>query len=111
MISNLLVAWGLMAACVAVHATGMAAVTRWRHAMPTRTQRMWPLTWLLIRLAGWIIVLHVIEITLWAVFYVWQGAMPDLQSALYFSAVTYTTTGYGDLLLPREWQLLGGSRP
>ena len=55
--------------------------------------------------------LHLIEITLWAVFYVWQDAMPDLQSALYFSAVTYTTTGYGDLVLPREWQLLGGVEP
>ena len=108
MISNLLVAWGLMAVCVAIHATGMA-VGHTLAAWPAhQAQRMWPLTWLLIRLAGWIIVLHVIEITLWAVFYVWQGAMPDLQSALYFSAVTYTTTGYGDLLLPREWQLLGG---
>jgi len=34
--------------------------------------------------------------------------MPDLASALYFSAVTYTTTGYGDLLLPKEWRLIGG---
>ena len=34
--------------------------------------------------------------------------MPDLMSALYFSAVTYTTTGYGDLVLPAEWRLVGG---
>jgi hypothetical protein len=33
--------------------------------------------------------------------------MPDLQSALYFSAVTYTTTGYGDLVLSKEWRLVG----
>jgi hypothetical protein len=33
---------------------------------------------------------------------------PGLQSALYFSAVTYTTTGYGDLVLPKEWRLVGG---
>ena len=33
--------------------------------------------------------------------------MPDAQSAFYFSAVTYTTTGYGDLVLPPEWRLLG----
>jgi voltage-gated potassium channel Kch len=43
----------------------------------------------------------------WAGFYVWKAAMPDLQSALYFSAVTYTTTGYGDLVLPQEWRLVG----
>ena len=34
--------------------------------------------------------------------------MPDLTSALYFSAVTYTTTGYGDLVLPDTWRLVGG---
>ena len=34
--------------------------------------------------------------------------MPDLSSAFYFSAVTYTTTGYGDLVLPKEWRLVGG---
>ena len=64
-------------------------------------------TWLFIRLAGWIVLLHLIEITVWASFYVWTDAMPDLPSALYFSAVTYTTTGYGDLVLPQEWRLVG----
>jgi hypothetical protein len=34
--------------------------------------------------------------------------MPDLSSALYFSAVTYTTTGYGDVVLPEGWRLVGG---
>lgn len=34
--------------------------------------------------------------------------MPDFQSALYFSAITYTTTGYGDFVLPPEWRLVGG---
>lgn len=32
----------------------------------------------------------------------------DLPSAFYFSAVTYTTTGYGDRVLPEEWRLVGG---
>ena len=34
--------------------------------------------------------------------------MPDLPTAFYFSAVTYTTTGYGDLVLPHDWRLVGG---
>lgn len=50
---------------------------------------------------------HLIEITVWALFFLWKQAMPDLSSALYFSAVTYTTTGYGDLVLPAEWRLVG----
>ena len=67
----------------------------------------WLEVWLFIRLAGWIIVLHLIEITAWALVYAWTAAMPDLPSALYFSAVTYTTTGYGDLVLPEPWRLVG----
>jgi hypothetical protein len=38
----------------------------------------------------------------------WGQALPDLPSALYFSMVTYTTTGYGDLVLPKGWRLVGG---
>ena len=40
--------------------------------------------------------------------YVAEHGMPDLESAMYFSAVTYTTTGYGDLVLPAQWRLVGG---
>lgn len=32
--------------------------------------------------------------------------MPDAESAFYFSGVTYTTVGYGDLVLPKPWRLL-----
>ena len=59
------------------------------------------------RQLGAVILLHLAEITVWAGFYLWKDAMPDLASALYFSAVTYTTTGYGDLVLAEEWRLLG----
>ena len=52
------------------------------------------------------VLLHLAEIAVWAFFYVWQRAMPDLATAFYFSAVTYTTTGYGDLVLAPEWRLL-----
>ena len=108
MVSKLLVALGLMALSVMIHATGVTSAVRW-DARQTNTRRsFWSATRLFILLAGWIIVLHLIEITVWAAFYTWKDAMPDMQSALYFSAVTYTTTGYGDLVLPKEWRLVGG---
>jgi hypothetical protein len=107
MFSKLLIAWGLMALCVVIHATGVNfAVRRMRN--PTgAAEHFWLGTWLFVRLAAWIVLLHLIEISTWAFFYVWKDAMPDLHSALYFSAVTYTTTGYGDLVLPQEWRLVG----
>jgi hypothetical protein len=107
MFSKLLVAWGLMAVCVVIHATGLSSALGWLRRRTATADHFWRGTWLFIRLAAWIILLHLIEITVWAGFYVWKGAMPDLQSGLYFSAVTYTTTGYGDLVLPQEWRLVG----
>jgi Ion channel. len=108
MLSKLLLAWGLMALCVVIHASGVTFPMRWVRRHAARSQQFWVWTWLLIRLAGWMILLHLIEIFVWALFYAWQGAMPDIQSAFYFSSVTYTTTGYGDLVLPEEWRVLGG---
>jgi hypothetical protein len=64
-------------------------------------------TWVFIRVAGWTILLHLLEITIWALLYWWRRAIADLPDSLYFSAVTYTTTGYGDIVLPQEWRLVG----
>lgn len=52
-------------------------------------------------------VLHGIEIWGYAALYYRVGALPDFQTALYFSTATYTTIGYGDVVLPRTWQMVG----
>ena len=52
--------------------------------------------------------LHTLEIWCWAVLYVWFGEFESLERALYFSTVTFTTLGYGDITLSPDWQLLSG---
>jgi Ion channel len=109
MLSKLVIGWCLMALCVTIHAIGLTAAFRWMKARwSPRDARFWPATWMLICTAGWTIVIHLLQITVWAFFYTWKGGMPDLTSAVYFSTVTYTTTGYGDLVLPEQWRLVGG---
>ena len=109
MISKLFIAWLLMALCVSVHAVGMTVSLRMLNQMVVRIAApFWFSTWMLIRIAGWAIILHLVEIAFWAFFYTWTHAVPDLTTALYFSAVTYTTTGYGDVVLPGQWRLVGG---
>ena len=109
MLSKLLIAFSLMALCVTIHAMGLTGAFRWMHNRLARgTAGFWPATSMLVRIAVWTVLLHLIEILVWALLYTWRGAMPDFTTSAYFSAVTYTTTGYGDLVLPAEWRLVGG---
>lgn len=48
----------------------------------------------------------IIESGVWAVTYTILSAIPEFEKALYFSTVTYTTLGYGDLVLEDSWRLL-----
>lgn len=38
-------------------------------------------TWMLIRVAGWVLLLHLLEISLWAFVYDWGQSLPDLDTA------------------------------
>ncbi|MGO9677680.1 MAG: potassium channel family protein [Candidatus Sulfotelmatobacter sp.] len=53
-----------------------------------------------------VIVLHGIVILLWASCYR-RLCLPSWESAFYFSASSYATVGYGDVVLPSKWRLLG----
>jgi len=108
MVTRLLAGCCLMALCVTIHASGVTWALGTLRRLSLSALRFWRSTTLFVLLAVWMVLLHLVEISTWAVVYLWNGAMPDLQSALYFSAVTYTTTGYGDLVLPAQWRLDGG---
>lgn len=56
-----------------------------------------------------IIVVHTVEIWLYALLYVRLHAFGQLEQALYFSIVTYSTLGYGDVLMPHAWRILGAT--
>jgi hypothetical protein len=47
-----------------------------------------------------------LEILLWAWVYRYVGAIQGLEASLYFSGITFTTVGYGDITLAKCWQLL-----
>lgn len=93
-----------------IHAFGLLALLYWQ-------TRQWPrieadfrprrnLAVFLI-LFGAILGLHLVEIGAWAGVYFWQHCLPDLETSFYFSAASYTTVGYGDVVLPQPWRLAG----
>ena len=108
MIGNLLIAAGLVATTVIIHAAGLGVVlSHALHSTERPDTRFWSITLLLIRIAWFLILIHLLEIGIWALFFWWQGCLPDAESSFYFSGVTYATLGYGDLLLPKEWRMFG----
>lgn len=48
----------------------------------------------------------IIEIWMWGFFYFFLGVVPDFESALYFSTSAFTTVGFGDIVLSKDWRLL-----
>jgi hypothetical protein len=61
---------------------------------------------LMMRFTIAIFILHLLQILLWAGYYHWTY-FPSWEAAFYFSATSYSTVGYGDVLLPLTWRCLG----
>ncbi|MBK9140166.1 MAG: two pore domain potassium channel family protein [Verrucomicrobia bacterium] len=108
MLLAILIAGLLVAVTVTVHAAGFGLLLKSLMNSPAGLPtEPWPVARLLIRVTWWLILIHLVEITVWACFYLWGGCLPDAEAAFYFSGVTYTTIGYGDLVLAKPWRILG----
>ncbi|RUM23204.1 two pore domain potassium channel family protein [Rhizobium vallis] len=53
---------------------------------------------------SYLLVPIMIDVCLWAAFYYLSGALPTFDDATYFSIVTFTTVGYGDIVLAKDWR-------
>lgn len=51
-----------------------------------------------------LLMLHVLEICIWGLILTKMGLIPGMRDAMYFSANTYTSLGYGDMHLPNAWR-------
>lgn len=110
MLRELLIAFVIVAICVLIHVGGIVIFAQFLiRRFPTETLvTMSRQAFLLIIVFGVVISLHLIETCIWATFYFWNHHFPDYETALYFSLGTYSTIGYGDVVLPQRWRLLGG---
>lgn len=58
--------------------------------------------------AVWIMVQMTAGVWVWAATFLALGLFDAMEPAVYFALVAFTTLGFGDVLLPIEWRLLGG---
>ena len=48
-----------------------------------------------------------VQITLWGILFIWLGEFSELYEAVYHSAVNFASLGYGDIVMSKNWKLLG----
>jgi hypothetical protein len=89
--------------CTLLALTALRKVHHWFH---WEHERLTKGTLLVSSLVLLLFLASLLESSIWAHAYVAVGAIEDLEAAVYFSTVTFTTLGYGDLTLGPDWRLL-----
>lgn len=101
---------GMLLLIVLVHASGMRMLTdRFElrmQALEGRRHGTWWPDLLLGAVVLLMLMLHLLEIWVWAAALVYSGLVPDWRAAGFFAANTYTTVGYGNFVLPEGWHML-----
>ena len=92
-----------------VQCVGAAVLMKWlRSVIETEFHnlRISSSTLLVMQATMGVIILQGLIILLWASCYRWL-CFSSWESSFYFSAASYSTVGYGDVLLPPKWRLFG----
>lgn len=92
----------------AVFALIMEMTFLWGHKWLLKEPHRPKLILVISAVSVWALAVLTIAVWLWAFAFLALGAFATLEEAVYFSLVTFTTLGFGDVLLPKEWRLLAG---
>ena len=112
MLNEIAVGLGMMILTTMIHAvfmvSGMGAAG-WRLSRFGRARGQLMKAALVSGLTAWMFLAIVIEASVWALLYLFNPlitTLPDPETAFYFSMVTFTTLGYGDVVLTGNWRIL-----
>jgi hypothetical protein len=108
MLVNIVIAAILFIATTATHAVGMMLSLNRVQKNAGDLDKHPRLTRILL-VSGIVLLMFLvtmIEVLMWALTYLALNAIQGLEQALYFSMVTFTTLGYGDVVLAEQWRLL-----
>jgi len=112
MLRELLVGFLIVAVCLVSHVAAIVILGGWlverREASAEKNLSLTGYGALLVTVFSALILIHVFQAGVWAAFYYERTLFNDFETSLYFSIVSYTTIGYGDVVLPQRWRVLGG---
>jgi hypothetical protein len=108
MLSQISIGAALIALTVIVHAISLEFILKILLSIHAHILVRWRVFAFSFVIIG-VFVAHIIEICIWALFYYSEASVeqiPTVEAALYFSTSSFTTVGFGDLVLSEEWRLL-----
>ena len=94
--------------CHAVFAVAAEWVLQREHLWPGRRAGTFKFLIYLVGMTLWLLLSMSVNVWLWAVLMLWLDIFHELETAVYFSLVSFTTLGFGDIILMREWRILSG---
>lgn len=103
------VLWGglLLAVTMSIHGIGMLITLRVTDSIKAHSRGSMFISLGTVILASWMIIaVSLVEIAVWAGFFLLQGALLNHSVAFYYALVNYTTLDSG--YLPQRWHLLEG---
>jgi hypothetical protein len=107
---NLAAATMMVAFTTLVHFFGLILLTRLMSRAHTRLrthESHWRQASLILMVVFGIFALHTVQVWSYAVLYEALGEFATFEQALYFSTVSFSTLGFGDLTLGINWRVLG----
>ena len=111
MLKELLVAFAIVAVCLLLHVVTIVFLADWLlDQRDKRHEQIGTFGYMFLLIASFtvIFILHLVEVCIWGVFFFARSLFPDFETSIYFSITSYTTIGFGDVVLPRAWRMLGG---
>jgi len=110
MLSSLIIATSLITLTVVIHMIGLIGLMGFLQA---RSPRIRPFKsslrqgLFIVLIVMGLVLIHFIEILVYAGAYMMLGVFDTLEAALYYSTSAFTTVGFGDVAINGEWRLLG----
>lgn len=109
-LQQILLGSGLLALCAVIHVLAVALsvplLKSLAKVIPVGKHPVRRIILFLLLTVAALLAAHTVQIWGWAIVFLQISNLPDLATSFYFSAVTYTTLGYGDVILSESSRII-----
>lgn len=109
-LQQILLGSGLLACCAVVHVLAVALsvplFTSLARIVPEGKRPLRRIILFLLLTVAILLAAHTVQIWGWSITFMLVSDLPDVATSFYFSAVTYTTLGYGDVILAENARIV-----